>query len=163
MKNKNTTRVSLQNASGIKTVPTLKLFKHWVNTALNSMSTLSCEATKVKQADICIRLITEEESAHLNSTYRKKTGPTNILSFTYEQFPLLHGDLAICVPVMFREAAEQHICLDDHWAHLTIHGVLHLLGYDHEKEEEAVVMEALEQDILKIIHLSPPRERSTKR
>ena len=159
-------RISLQNASAIKTVPKLNEFKKWVNAAMKDR----CE-----HAEICIRLIDEAESTHLNETYRKKKkGPTNVLSFVYHS-PLhtpplagevatlcvagegyLQGDLAICVPVMLNEAKTQNISLDYHWAHISVHGALHLLGYDHEKEEEAIVMEALEKDILETLGYQTP-------
>jgi probable rRNA maturation factor len=103
--------------------------------------------------EISVRLVDIAEMTTLNETYRGKSGPTNVLSFPSDlpaelQLPLL-GDIVICAPVVGAEAAEQSKNLAAHWAHMTIHGTLHLLGYDHIAEEEAAVMEALESAILK--------------
>jgi probable rRNA maturation factor len=93
-----------------------------------------------------------EESSALNQQYRKKKGPTNVLSFSYEKsdaVPLeTFGDLVICASVVEKEAAEQKKSIDAHWAHMIVHGVLHLLDYDHVEETDALEMEALEQAIL---------------
>ncbi|MCB1807111.1 MAG: rRNA maturation RNase YbeY, partial [Candidatus Competibacteraceae bacterium] len=103
--------------------------------------------------ELTIRLVDEAESSMLNESYRHKQGPTNVLSFPFEapipeiDMPLL-GDIVICVPVVEHEAAEQNKPLMAHWAHLVIHGVLHLQGYDHQTETEADVMEALEVTLL---------------
>ena len=104
------------------------------------------------ETEISIRLVDTEEMTTLNETYRGKTGPTNVLSFPSDlpaelALPLL-GDIVICAPVVRTEAAEQGKNLTAHWAHMTIHGTLHLLGYDHISEEDAVIMEALESAIL---------------
>jgi probable rRNA maturation factor len=93
-------------------------------------------------------VVDEAESATLNAQYRGKQGPTNVLSFGFDSppgvdVPLL-GDLVICAPVVVREALEQGKPGQAHWAHMTIHGVLHLLGYDHQTPEQAQIMEALE-------------------
>jgi probable rRNA maturation factor len=105
-----------------------------------------------QEAELTIRIVDEGESAALNETYRGKPGSTNVLSFPFEPPPgiklALLGDLAICAPVVQREAAEQHKQVSAHWAHMVVHGVLHLVGYDHASEEQAVVMEALETEIL---------------
>ena len=99
-----------------------------------------------------IRVVGMAEGAALNETYRHRKGPTNVLSFPYEDttdtaLPLL-GDLVICAPVVMREAKEQDKPPQAHWAHLTVHGSLHLLGYDHEEAEQAEIMEGLEKDVL---------------
>ena len=104
-------------------------------------------------AELVIRLVDEAESAELNETYRGKTGPTNVLSFPFDMPPevealQLLGDLVICVPVLRREAKEQGKAEWAHWAHLVVHGTLHLQGYDHQTEAEAAEMEGLEQQIL---------------
>ena len=97
-------------------------------------------------------MVDTEEMATLNRAYRGKEGPTNVLSFPYDLPPeaglALLGDIVICAPVVAREAREQGKTLDAHWAHMTVHGALHLLGYDHIDEHEAAAMEALETDIL---------------
>ena len=103
-------------------------------------------------AELSVRIVDEQESATLNQQYRGKAGSTNILSFPFdavtpEPLPIL-GDLVICAPVVVREAAEQHKSLEAHWAHMCVHGVLHLLGYDHAGDSDAAVMEALETTIL---------------
>ena len=114
--------------------------------------------------EITIVLSDNAQVKVLNREYRGKNKPTNVLSFPAElpeglpaqvrQSQL--GDLLICAPVVEREASEQKKLEDDHWAHLTIHGILHLMGYDHEQPDEAVVMESLETEILKKIGVSDP-------
>ena len=104
-------------------------------------------------SEMTIRLVDEAEGRELNHTWRHKDYATNVLSFPADvpdellDIPLL-GDLVICVPVVAREAAEQGKSPDAHWAHLVIHGYLHLLGYDHIDDEEADEMEALERELL---------------
>lgn len=104
-------------------------------------------------AELTIRVVDEAESAELNLRYRGKVGPTNVLSFPFEPPPGLPptdliGDLVICAAVVEREAAEQGKGLEAHWAHMVVHGVLHLLGYDHMEAAEAAEMERLETVIL---------------
>lgn len=139
-----TVTVDLQNASGLRRLPLRRDFSRWATAAL---AALAPEAAK---AQLSIRIVDEEESAALNAQYRHKQGPTNILSFPVPAgLPgALLGDLAICAAVVRREAEEQHKSLDAHWAHMTVHGVLHLKGYDHEEPHEADAMEALEKRIL---------------
>jgi len=114
-----------------------------------------------------VRLVDIAEMKTLNETYRDKAGPTNVLSFPSDlpddlQLPLL-GDIVICAPVVRAEAAEQGKNLTAHWAHMTIHGTLHLLGYDHIAEEEAAAMEALESAILKRLdYPCPYRDHSPR-
>lgn len=103
-------------------------------------------------AELTVRVVDEVEGTRLNETYRRRSGPTNVLSFPFEPVadvpcPLL-GDVVVCAPVVAREAAEQGLEPRAHWAHVVVHGVLHLLGYDHEREEEARVMESLEGAVL---------------
>ncbi|WP_409420699.1 rRNA maturation RNase YbeY [Pseudaeromonas sp. ZJS20] len=105
-----------------------------------------------EEAEVTIRLVDEAESHELNLTYRGKDKPTNVLSFPFEcppgiELPLL-GDLIICRQVVEKEAAEQGKTLAAHWAHMVVHGSLHLLGYDHIEEEEADEMEALEKEFM---------------
>ena len=104
------------------------------------------------ESEVTIRLVDEAESRELNHTYRSKDKPTNVLSFPFEappgiELPLL-GDLIICRQVVEQEAAEQEKALEAHWAHMVIHGSLHLLGYDHIEDEEAEEMESLETEIM---------------
>ena len=101
--------------------------------------------------ELTIRIVDEAESASLNGRFRHKPKPTNVLSFPYEAEALdepILGDLVICAPVVAREAAEQGKTGEAHWAHMVVHGVLHLLGYDHEKDDDAEKMEAREREIL---------------
>jgi len=119
-------------------------FRRWCELALRQRSA---------DSEMTIRLVDEAEGRELNHTYRHKDYATNVLSFPADvpdellDIPLL-GDLVICVPVVEREAAEQGKALEAHWAHLVIHGCLHLLGYDHIEDEEAEEMEALERTLL---------------
>ena len=133
------------------TTPSRYYFQRWVNAALQG---------QCKTATVAIRLTNEKESAFLNETYRGKKGPTNILSFPFEppaniQTSLL-GDLIICVPVIEKEAKQQGKLLLAHWAHMVIHGCLHLIGYDHIKTNDAKIMETLEVKILKKLQFEDP-------
>jgi probable rRNA maturation factor len=105
-----------------------------------------------EDSEVTIRLVDEAESQQLNHTYRGKEKPTNVLSFPFEappgiELPLL-GDLIICRQVVEREAVEQEKSLEAHWAHMVIHGSLHLLGYDHIEDDEAEEMEGIETEIM---------------
>lgn len=133
-------------------VPEQALFQKWAEAALQEDVTEDCE--------LSIRLVEVEESAELNNTYRGKTGPTNVLSFPFDSpipmEPKLLGDLVICVPVVEKEALEQAKELEHHWAHLVVHGCLHLLGYDHIEDDQAEEMEAFEIEILQILTIDNP-------
>ena len=105
-----------------------------------------------QEAEISLLIVDEEEGAELNRQWRGKEGPTSVLSFPSDlpaelELPLL-GDLVICVPVVEQEAIEQKKSLNSHWAHMIVHGTLHLLGYDHIDDQEAEEMESLETEIL---------------
>ena len=134
--------------------PEATQFQHWVEAANQDQS------SGTSNFELSIRLVDESESAALNSTYRGKTGPTNVLSFPFNSpipmDPRLLGDLIICVPVVEKEALEQNKAVNDHWAHLVVHGCLHLLGYDHIKQDEAEIMEKLEIDILQSLNITDP-------
>lgn len=112
------------------------------------------------EVELSIRLIDEEESAALNQNFRAKAGSTNILSFPFENIQIdelnFLGDLAICAPVVKREAEEQEKTALAHWAHMTVHGVLHLNAYDHENQSDADIMESLEIKILKTLGYTNP-------
>ncbi|MFA9441275.1 rRNA maturation RNase YbeY [Uliginosibacterium sp. sgz301328] len=99
-------------------------------------------------AQITVRFVDAEEGRELNLDYRGKDYATNVLSFPYETDPVLMGDLVLAWPVVLREAAEQGISVDQHCAHLIVHGTLHLQGYDHEDDHQAEEMEALEREVL---------------
>ena len=111
---------------------------------------------RTADSELTIRLVDEEEGRELNRTWRQKDYATNVLSFPYETEPVVLGDLVICAPVVAREAAEQGKALSAHYAHLTVHGVLHLLGWDHEDDKEAEAMEQLEREILADLGIADP-------
>lgn len=116
--------------------------------------------------EMTVRIVDEAESAQLNQTYRHKSGPTNVLSFPFEtppgiELPLL-GDLVICAPVVEQEANAQNKTTKAHWAHMVVHGSLHLQGYDHIEAQQAEQMEALEIDILTRLGFSNPYELTTE-
>ena len=151
---KNKYHLHLQLAIKSKHVPSRYYFQRWINAVLTQQ--------KIKKAEVSIRIIDEQESAYLNAAYRLKTGPTNVLSFPFEAPPgmqtALLGDLAICAPVVIKEAKEQKKWSLSHWAHMVVHGVLHLLGYDHIKNAEAEVMEGIEVEILQKLGFANPYE-----
>lgn len=132
-------------------LPTEQQIMQWLNVILPQF---------MDQAEITIRIVDEAESQQLNYTYRQKNKPTNVLSFPFEspidiEVPLL-GDLIICKQVVEKEAQEQHKLLISHWAHMIVHGCLHLLGYDHIVDEEAEEMESIEIDIMKQLGFDDP-------
>jgi len=134
-----------------KGLPSAMSFRRWASAAAEG---------RIRRADLAIRLVDTKEGRALNRHYRGKDYATNVLSFPVElpegvNLPLL-GDLVICAPVVAREAAEQGKPLAAHYAHLTIHGVLHLLGLDHENEREAEAMERIEREILASLDLPDP-------
>ena len=113
---------------------------------------LAALCTRQQDTEISVRLVDIDEMSQLNLSYRSKSGPTNVLSFPAElpselDLPLL-GDIVICAPIVRREAVEQGKPTEAHWAHMAIHGTLHLLGYDHVEEDEARIMEAMETTIM---------------
>jgi probable rRNA maturation factor len=138
-------------------LPAAVSFRKWIAAAL---------AGRIREADLAIRIVGAKEGRALNRHYRGKDYATNVLSFPAEmaegvklpkgvRMPLL-GDLVICAPVVAKEAKEQGKPLNDHYAHLTVHGALHLLGWDHEDEREAECMEALEREILSGLGIEDP-------
>jgi len=136
-------------------VPAAVSFRKWVAAALEG---------RIRDADLAIRIVDEKEGRALNHHYRGKDCATNVLSFPAElpeglpkgvKLPLL-GDLVLCAPVVVREAREQRKPVNAHYAHLTVHGCLHLLGWDHEDAREAEAMELLEREILAGLGLPDP-------
>ena len=136
-------------------LPAANSFRKWVAAALDG---------RIREADLAIRLVDAREGRALNRHYRGKDSATNVLSFPAElpeglpegvRLPLL-GDLVLCAPVVAREAREQRKPLAAHYAHLTVHGVLHLLGWNHEDEREAECMEGLEREILAGLGIDDP-------
>ena len=105
---------------------------------------------------ITIRLVDDDEGQALNKEYRGKDYATNVLSFPYDSEPLVFGDLVICPGVVAREAAEQNKTAEAHYAHLTVHGMLHLQGWDHENDEDAQAMEDEEREILAALGYADP-------
>jgi probable rRNA maturation factor len=144
--------IDLLNASGMKQIPLRRQFKHWAMAAMQHIE------PDGPGGALSIRIVDEAESSELNGHYRSKPYATNILSFPVppELGGRLLGDLAICAQVVQREAAEQHKSEDEHWAHLVVHGVLHLKGYDHEDDADAEQMEGLEVRILQQLGLKNP-------
>jgi len=134
-------------------LPAAASFRQWIDAALAG-------TRRRKPTELAIRLIAAAEGRGLNRRYRGRDYATNVLSFPAEPPPgvelALLGDLAICAPVVAREAAEQGKPLRNHYAHLTIHGVLHLLGYDHATDADAARMEALEIRILAGLGIANP-------
>ncbi|MCE4370523.1 rRNA maturation RNase YbeY [Xanthomonas hortorum] len=136
-------------------LPSAVSFRKWVAAALKG---------RIREADLAVRIVDEKEGCSLNHHYRGKDYATNVLSFPAElpeglpkgvKMPLL-GDLVICAPVVAREATEQGKSLASHYAHLTVHGTLHLLGWDHEDDKEADAMEQLEREILADLGIDDP-------
>lgn len=127
--------LSVQYAADGEGIPTRAQVRRWVRAALE------------QYAEITVRFVDEAEGRELNRDYRGKDYATNVLSFVYEAEPV-QGDLVVCVPVVAREAQEQRKTLEAHYAHLVIHGALHLQGYDHENDTDAVVMESRESEIV---------------
>lgn len=109
--------------------------------------------------EVVVRIVDATEMQQMNFDYRKINKPTNVLSFSYDDHPeACLGDIVICAPVVLQEAQDRDIPVNDHWAHLTIHGVLHLMGFDHETEEQARVMESREISCLEKLNIPNPYE-----
>jgi len=148
--------IDLQIATLDPEVPVLAQFELWTQSVF--------KAIEHPGGVMTIRLVDARESQELNATYRHKDSPTNVLSFAFEMphglpmdalKPQL-GDLVICVSIVAKEADEQSKALFDHWAHMVVHGTLHLLGYDHIEEIEAEKMELLETQILCKLGIQDP-------
>jgi probable rRNA maturation factor len=150
--------IDLQNMTDSEQIPSAEDFESWVRTALE------LEGSQLEQPELTIRVVSAEESQQLNHDYRDKDKPTNILSFPFEAPEMLPkdalaellGDLVICETVMKAEALQQNKLESSHWAHLVVHGVLHLLGHDHMEPEQADAMESLEIAILKKLGIDDP-------
>ncbi|WP_118796383.1 rRNA maturation RNase YbeY [Haemophilus haemolyticus] len=144
--------VDLQIATeNIEGLPTEEQIVQWATAAVQPEG---------DEVEMTVRIVDEAESHELNLTYRGKDRPTNVLSFPFEcpdevELPLL-GDLVICRQVVEREAAEQEKPLIAHWAHMVVHGCLHLLGYDHIEDDEAEEMESLETQIMQGLGFDDP-------
>ncbi len=143
-------KIDLQNDESLTNLPVQQDFETWVNAAL---------VQRFDNLEQTIRLVGEAESRALNLQYRAKNAPTNVLSFTVENDYLDYdclGDLVICAPIVEQEAQQQGKPLPAHWAHMVIHGMLHLQGYDHQNAAEADEMEALEAKILSTLGYTNP-------
>lgn len=132
-------------------LPSTQEMELWVKTALRD---------SMEQAELTIRIVDVAESQMLNSTYRGKDKPTNVLSFPFEappgiELPLL-GDLVVCAAVVKQEAIDQNKPLNAHWAHMVVHGCLHLLGYDHIEDIEAEEMESIETQLIESLGYNNP-------
>lgn len=137
--------LAVQYASEADAIPARQQFRRWVAAALLS------------PAHITLRIVDADEGRMLNRDYRDKDYATNVLTFAYgEEDGVLAGDIVLCAPLVEREAHEQGKALRAHYAHLTVHGVLHMQGYDHETEPEAREMEALEVEILRRLRFNNP-------
>ena len=145
-----TIEVEIQKASSSSTVPSDLKFRQWAAAALHGFG----------DAELVVRIVDRDESQQLNARFRNGETATNVLSFPAElpeevDLPLL-GDVVICAPLVEQEAQEQNKLPESHWAHLTIHGILHLLGHDHQTEEEAARMESLEISLLQSLDFRDP-------
>jgi probable rRNA maturation factor len=146
-----TVELDLQLATNASDLPNAEQLSNWVQLAVGERRPFT---------EITIRIVDGEESQTLNHEYRGKDKPTNVLSFPFEapegiELDLL-GDLVICAPVVSQEAQDQNKSLMDHWAHMVIHGTLHLQGYDHISDEQAEEMESLETQLLARIGIADP-------
>jgi len=145
--------VTVQRATAGDGVPTPPELCKWARAAL----------TANVRGELTVRIVDERESAELNARYRGKAGPTNVLSFRAEPPAvdaddelLPYGDVVICAEVVAREAREQGKALAAHWAHMVVHGALHLQGYDHENSRDAGIMEARERAVLNELGFPDP-------
>lgn len=153
-----TARVDLQIASDAGEPPNEEQLNHWVVSTLQAT-----DADDAHEFEISVRLVSEEESRDLNHRYRQQDKATNVLSFPFDDLDGLPvgtirplGDLVICAPIVAREASQQGKAVLDHWAHMVVHGILHLLGYDHEDDAQAATMETLEKNILRNFGIENP-------
>lgn len=137
-------QIDIETNTNSQHLPAVAALETWIAAALKSQ--------ELDEAEVSLYIVDEAESQELNSQYRGKDKPTNVLSFPADipeevGIPLL-GDLVVCAPVVEREAQEQGKTLEAHWAHMLVHGSLHLLGFDHINDDEAETMEALETEII---------------
>ena len=146
------TAVFVVSEVGRKGIPTQKSFEAWARATLRGQNSA--------RREINIQLFDKAKARAINRTFRNKDYPTNVLSFPYEPLPNektnLLGDIVMCPAVVASEATEQGKRVRDHYAHLTIHGVLHLLGFDHQTDADAEQMEALERRVLRSLGIADP-------
>ena len=168
--------VDLQEASEQSNIPSKAQFGTWVDAAIDAANKLyasdkQCSKSKTDpECEVTIRIVDEGESQALNHQFRHKDKPTNVLSFPFEppeeiasslaeEYSFL-GDMVICAPIVEKEAREQNKTALAHWAHLVVHGTLHLQGFDHIEEQDAEEMENLEISILKTLGFSDPYQEA---
>ena len=144
--------VDVQLTDGSAKTPDAQQIRGWVAAVFTTLERSPLALT--------VRVVGEEEMTKLNRRYRGRDQPTNVLSFPIEPLPGmctdLLGDIVVCGPVVDREATIQHKPPMDHWAHMVVHGMLHLFGYDHESDQEATAMETLEKSVLEGLGFSDP-------
>ena len=152
--------IDIQIACNNKIPVTKQILKKWITTTL---------AHHCKQAELTLRLVTVNEITELNSKYRNKNQSTNVLAFPFQSLPNIQlaypllGDIIICPEILVKEVESEilhphHMQLIAHWAHITIHGVLHLLGFNHIEEQERIIMQTEEIKLLNIFHFNNPYE-----
>jgi probable rRNA maturation factor len=139
--------LTVQYANGVNPVVEARSLKAWAGAALLS------------DLQLTLRMVDEAEGRWLNRSYRNRDYPTNVLTFSYSDSMPLAGDIAICVPVVRREAAEQRKPFEAHLAHMVVHGVLHLQGFEHELSIDAELMEGIETEILDKLGYADPYEQ----
>lgn len=152
-------RITIQHATDKTAAPPSSSLRRWAKKALDH---------HVTDAEVTIRIVSTDEMTQLNSQYRHKVGPTNVLSFPVE-LPTgieldvrMLGDIVICTDVVVREANDQGKPLEAHWAHMVVHGIFHLLGYDHENEQDAEIMESLETAVMLSLGFADPYDTKEK-
>jgi len=145
-------QLSVQYATARDGLPRKEAVARWVRAALKGV--------RRHRVALNVRIVGANESAQLNARYRRKRKPTNVLSFPFDAPPGTHsdllGDVAICAPVVRREARAKRVAERAHWAHMVVHGIMHLRGYDHHNDDEADVMEAKEARVLKRLGFPNP-------
>lgn len=136
--------IMVQRVSGMQSLPRNGQFRKWAKAAISV------------DTEVTLRIVDEEEGRNLNRVFRGKDYATNVLTFVLAEKPHLMGDIVICAPVVANEASAQGKSLEAHFAHLTVHGILHLHGHDHETEPQADLMESLETQIITKLGYADP-------
>ena len=144
-------KISIQRASRLANIPNDRTLRKWISAATNTLT---------KPAELTVRIVNASEARNLNSAFRGKDYATNVLTFVYSEpkANMLQGDIVLCAQVLAREAREQGKPISAHYAHLVVHGVLHLAGFDHEIEKDAKKMETLEAKIVMGLRFLHPYE-----